>query len=54
MNKHLAGKAGGRWGILGSGLALSSLISGCEPINAETLHGFVVDFARQALAAWLL
>ncbi len=54
MNNHVAGKAARRWGIVGSSVALLLLISGCEPINAETLHGFVVDFAREALAAWLL
>lgn len=36
------------------GAVLAVLPAGCEPINAEILQNFVFDFARSALAAWLL
>ena len=33
---------------------LMFLLPACEPISAETGQEFVLDFARSALAAWLL
>lgn len=36
------------------GLPLLALPLGCEPINADVLQDFATDFARSALAAWLL
>jgi len=38
--------------ILGPSLTL--LVGGCEPLNDEILAEFILDFAREALAAWLL
>ena len=35
-------------------LPLLALLPGCEPIQADVLQEFVTDFARSALAAWLL
>jgi hypothetical protein len=39
-----------------AGLCLIPLlvIAGCEPLSAEVLQEFVVDFVRSAAAAWLL
>jgi hypothetical protein len=36
------------------GSALPLLFGGCEPLSGEILGDFVLDFARGALAAWLL
>ena len=36
------------------GLPLLALPPGCEPISAGVLQEFALDFARSALAAWLL
>ncbi len=38
--------------VLGSTLTL--LLAGCEPLNEQILTEFALDFARGALAAWLL
>lgn len=35
-------------------LPLLALLPGCEPISADVLQEFALDFARSALAAWLL
>lgn len=35
-------------------LPLLAVLPGCEPINADGLQEFALDFARSALAAWLL
>ncbi len=36
------------------GLPLLALPLGCEPLDAGVLREFAADFARSALAAWLL
>ncbi len=36
------------------GLPLLALPLGCEPISGDVLQEFALDFARSALAAWLL
>ncbi|MEP0848074.1 MAG: hypothetical protein HRF50_14790 [Phycisphaerae bacterium] len=36
------------------GLPLLLLPAGCEPLSADALLEFTLDFARSALAAWLL
>lgn len=43
-----------RRAVVGLGLLPMLAIVGCEPVNADTLQEFVVDFARSAVAAWLL
>ena len=45
---------GARRAALIVSVPLVFLISGCAPLGAENLNEFVVDFARSALAAWLL
>ena len=36
------------------GLPLLALPPGCAPSSADVLRQFTLDFARSALAAWLL
>ncbi len=36
------------------GLPLLALPAGCGSISADVLQEFALDFARSALAAWLL
>ena len=38
--------------MLGPSLVL--VLGGCEPLSGQALTEFVADFAREALAAWLL
>jgi hypothetical protein len=45
-------KASGIRCVFGSTLLL--LVGGCEPLNERILAEFILDFAREALAAWLL
>lgn len=39
---------------LGVGLLPMLAFVGCEPVSAESLQTFVVEFARSAASAWLL
>lgn len=36
------------------GLSLTLVLGGCESPSGQALTEFVADFAREALAAWLL
>ena len=54
MNGHATYGARLRRGVLSLGSPLLLLIGGCEPLSAEILQEFMVDFARSAVAAWLL
>ena len=54
MNGHVAYRTRYRRTIIGLGFPLLLLVGGCEPISAEVLQAFLVDFARSAAAAWLL
>ena len=54
MRVHIAGEIKRRGTPVGLSLPLMLLVGGCEPISAETVLGFAADFARSALAAWLL
>ncbi len=53
MSMRSVSKRWGRPGAL-SLLLVTLLPAGCAPPGAEPVTSFAVDFARSALAAWLL
>jgi hypothetical protein len=54
MNKQTKAQTRLRHAALALGAPLLLLIGGCEPLSADTLRAFLVDFARGGLAAWVL
>lgn len=54
MNKKIEAPSRLRPAALALGAPLLALIGGCDPLSADALRDFLVDFARGGLAAWLL